>query len=298
MPERTSREILEDVAAGRIDPAEAARQLDELSVADVAESSTSDAVSEARAGGSGITGTSDAEITGVIQRPGAAEVGRVLVRATSRRVRIVGDPSVATVSVEGPHTVRRDGATLVVTGETEIVPADDTFMLLAGGRWREVADRFQQGFGRDLELTVRVRPDLSVGVEVIAGSLQADGAAMLDHVRVTAGSCRVRGVETPVDLLVQAGSAQLETRQTHGRSRVRCESGSLQLTLLEGSDITVRSDVQLGRFTTEPERRARDRQRDVVLGTGSAEMDVEVVMGSVTVKLPPSGAGAGSGARR
>lgn len=282
MAERTAREILEEVAAGRLDPADAAKLLDEAS----------DASPEAPAHASTEAGTAELiEGTPIpAQPPMVAEITRVLVRATSRRVRILADPSVATVAIDGPHTVRREGSTLVVAGETEIVPTDDAFTLLAGGRWREVADRFQHGFGQDLELKVRVRPDLAVGVEVIAGSLQVTDARALDHVRVTAGSLRITGAESPLDLLVQAGSAQIETRQVHGRSRLRCESGSMQLTLVEGSDVRVRSDVQLGRFVTEPERRGRDRNRDLVLGTGAAEIDVEVVMGSVTVKVPEQGA--------
>ena len=68
-----------------------------------------------------------------------------------------------------------------------------------------------------------------------------------------------------------------------GRSRLRCESGSRCCRccrIRRG----VRSDVQLGRFVTEPERHGRDRNRDFVVGTGAAEIDVEVVMGSATVK--------------
>jgi hypothetical protein len=221
--------------------------------------------------------------------PAPPEIHRVLVRATSRRVRVVGDPSVATVAIDGPHTVRRDGSTLVVAGETEIVPTDNAFVLLAGGAWKEVAGKIQQNLGQNLELKVRVRPDLPVGVEVIAGSLQVDGARALDHVRVTAGSLRVNGAHSPIDLLVQAGSAQVSTVQTHGHSRLRCESGSLQLTLEPGSDARVRSDVQLGRFSVEPERQGRDRNRDIVVGLGGAEIDVEVVMGAVFLRTPDRG---------
>ena len=111
------------------------------------------------------------------------DIERILVRATSRRVRIVGDPSVATVAIEGQHQVRRDGSTLVVTGEVEPIPTDDAFTLLSGGRWREVAGRVQHGFGAGLELRVQVRPDLPVGVEVIAGSVQVEGARALDRLR-------------------------------------------------------------------------------------------------------------------
>lgn len=279
----SAREILEQVAAGRLDPAEAARLLDQL------DDARGQAPADADAGTTGATGS----VPGGQPAPSSSilppEITRVQVRGMSRRVRIIGDPTVATVAVDGQHSVRRDGSTLHIAGESEVVPTDGAFVLLAGGRWREVADRFQN-VGQALELRVRVRPDLAVGVEVIAGSLQVDGVPVLDHVRVTAGSLRVTGLQSPVDLLIQAGSAQVETRQLAGRSRMRCESGSLQLTLLDGSDVRVRSDVQLGRFATEPERRGRDRDRDVVLGTGAAEIDVEVVMGGVTVKLPSQAA--------
>ena len=273
----SSREILEQVAAGQLDPAEAARLLDE-----------SDATASPSAG----SGASRAEPGHGARRADVAtpQITRVQVRGTSRRIRIIGDPSVATVAVDGQHTVRRDGSTLHVTGESEVVPTDGAFVLLAGGRWREVADRFQN-VGHDLELRVRVNPELTVAAEAIAGSLRVDDVPALDHVRVTAGSLRVSGLRSPVDLLVQAGSAQVETMQLAGHSRLRCESGSLQLTLTEGSDVRVRSDVQLGRFTTEPDLSRTRRDRDIVLGTGAAEVDVEVVMGNVTVRLPESADG-------
>lgn len=273
MSEPSTRQILEDVAAGRLDPAEAAGLLDAVAGDVAGPPSPADSAA-----------ADDAAAERPAPPPAVPDIERVLVRATSRRVRVVGDPSVATYAVDGPHHVRREGSTLVIAGEVEPIPTDDAFTLLSGGRWREVADRVQHGLGQALEMRVRVRPDLAVGVEVIAGSLQVEGARALDHVRVTAGSLRVRGAESPFDLLVQAGSAQVQARLDRGRSRLRCESGSLQLTLLPGSDARVRSDVQLGRFATEPERHGRDRNRDFVVGTGAAEIDIEVVMGSATVK--------------
>lgn len=295
------REILEQVADGRLDPTRAAVLLDQIED-ERAEAPAGTATAEpAGATTTGESGGPTASASGSAgARPGGAagaadgsvtaqQITRVQVRATSRRVVIVGDPSVATVVVNGQHTVRRDGAVLHVTGESELVPSDGAFVFLAGGRWRDFATRLQNP-GQLLDLQVRVNPELAVGAEVIAGSLQVDHVPALDHVRVTAGSLRVRGLQSPVDLLVQAGSAQVETRQLAGHSRMRCESGSLQLTLLEGSDVRVRSDVQLGRFRTVPERTGRDRDRDIVLGTGAAEIDAEVVMGDVTVRLPAGGA--------
>ncbi|TDC49917.1 hypothetical protein E1212_16695 [Jiangella ureilytica] len=296
------REILEQVADGRLDPTRAAVLLDRIedekagAPADAVTDDPVDASVSATAAAPGPTASAAGSAGARSAGPagGAAgpvtpqQITRVQVRATSRRVVIVGDPSVATVAVNGQHTVRRDGAVLHVTGESELVPSDGAFVLLAGGRWRDFATRLQNP-GQLLDLHVRVNPELSVGAEVIAGSLQVDHVPALDHVRVTAGSLRVRGLESPVDLLVQAGSAQVETRQLAGHSRMRCESGSLQLTLLEGSDVRIRSDVQLGRFRSVPERTGRDRDRDIVLGTGAAEIDAEVVMGDVTVTLPTGG---------
>ncbi|NED99796.1 hypothetical protein [Phytoactinopolyspora halotolerans] len=262
-----TREILEKVAAGELDPSAAAQLLEERA--------------------SGQVAPYQAEPVEGRALPSMPEINRLLVRATSRRVRVIGDPSVSTVAIEGPHTIRRDGTTLMVTGETEFVPTDNAFTLLAGGRWREMADRVQAGFGQNLELRVRIRPDLPLGVEVIAGSLEVDGARAVDHVRMTAGSLRLRGAEAPIDLLMQAGSAQVDMVQTHGQSRLRCESGALQLTLGDGTDARVRSDVQLGRLSVVPE--PKDRHRDVVVGLGAAEIDLEVVMGAVTLKTPDRG---------
>ena len=262
---RTRRQILEEVAAGRLDPAEAATLLDQ---ADESETPGDQAGSAS---------------VGEPSPPSVPAIDRIEVRATSRRVRLIGDPRVREFAVDGPHQVRREGSTLHITGDTQPLPTDDTFVLLTGGRLREMADRIQRGFGQNIELTVRVRPDIAVGAEVIAGSLHTEGLRRLDHVRTTAASLRVHDAEEPLDVLVQAGSAQIETRQTHGRSRIRCESGSLTLRLLAGSDARVRHDVQLGKFSTQPEQRT---DRDVVVGTGAAEIDVEVVMGSVTVVTP------------
>ncbi|MGH9129138.1 MAG: hypothetical protein ACRDY2_09260 [Acidimicrobiales bacterium] len=73
----TTREILEAVAAGRITPEEAAARL--------------------AAGSEGVG------------------LRRVRVRAATRTVRVLGDPGVSEVAVEGLHEVRREGDTLVVS---------------------------------------------------------------------------------------------------------------------------------------------------------------------------------------
>lgn len=264
---RIRREILEEVAAGRLDPSEAAALLGDGDAPGDADDQNEPPVGAAP--------------------PSSRAVERIDVRASHRRVRLIGDPSVATYSVEGPHHITRDGDTLRITGETVPLPRSDAWTVLSGETFRELAEQIQQGIGPHVELTVRIRPDLAVSAEVIAGSVVSEGLATLDHVRATAGSARVRDVTEPIDLLVQAGSAQVSMRQTHGRSRVRTESGSLNVTLLGGTDARIRHDVQLGRFNIQPERLMRDGE--ITLGTGSAQLDIGVLMGSAKVVVHDHG---------
>ena len=255
--------ILDDVAAGRVAPAEAAKLLDEARA-----TSTSSADSGATTGEPG--------------PPALPDVSRVSIRAVSRSVRLVADPTVTTVAIDGPHVVRRDGSTLIVTGEAGSLPNEEGFtFLLSSGRWRDM-------FTRHPTMTVRVRPDLAVGVEITAGSLTSEGARALDHVRVTAGSAKITGVTEPVDVLVQAGSVDLSMVPKHGHSRVRCESGSLKLRLGPGSDVRVDTDIQLGKVTMIPPTLAHGATKEpknVMVGGGTATLDFEVVMGSAQIEV-------------
>jgi hypothetical protein len=239
------------------------------------------------------TGVSDAERTGVRdaeaakagspRRGNEAEVvraRRVVIRAVGRRVRIIGEPSVATVSVDGAHVVRRDGATLTVTSEGELGASLDGFTLMRSRSFEDVRDSLL-GFGR--ELAVRVNPDLEVDVEVTAGSFSVERVPKLSHVRVTAGSAKVLGAEGPLDLLVQAGSAKVDIRPTTGSSRLRVESGSLDVRIGSGAHVRVRSDSQLGKVSWQGSSH-QGTADEVTLGTGAATLDLEVVMGSVQVR--------------
>ncbi|REF35638.1 hypothetical protein [Thermasporomyces composti] len=258
----TIRAILEDVAAGRLTPEEAKARIDEVS----GSTTTTDTTSTSEAGPSA---------------PAPATANRLRVRAVGRRVRIIGEPFVSTVAVDGPHVVRQEGDTLLVSSEGEFGASIDGFTLMRTRSLRDLQDRVFE-LGR--ELSVRVNPSLTVEVEVTAGSVNAERIPKLEQVRVTAGSARVRDVVGPVDLLVQAGSAQVEGKITKGRSRLRVESGSLQLRLLPQSSVRIRPDVQLGRVQWDPP--GKDREEHVV-GLGDATVDLEVVMGMATVKEAP-----------
>lgn len=257
-----AKDVLAAVAAGTITPDEAAELLDKLKGAEKAD-----------------TGDAKAEVPATAAKP-----KRVRIRAVGRRVKIVGEPFVKTIAVDGPHVVRQEGDTLLISSEGEFGASLDGFTLTPPRSLRDVQQKLMD-LGR--ELSIRVNPGLEIEAEITAGSINAERAPLLEQVRVTAGSARVRDVEGPIDVLVQAGSAQVEGKIVNGRSRLRVESGSLQLRLLQGSSVRIRPDAQLGRVQWEPPARPGKENDEQVVGDGAARLDLEVVMGAATVKEAP-----------
>lgn len=279
--------ILEDLAAGRIDAAEAARRIDAAKNGSASASepkaaagaqSTAGAWPGYSAGGAPSADDLDAEeVPPSRRRPsGTKGVDRLSVRAVGRRVRIVGDRGVATVAVDGPHVLRRSGSVLEVTSDGELGPSLDGFVLRPP---RSFDDLRALGLGK--ELLVRVNPTLIVDVEVTAGMLNTEAVPYLGKVRVTAGGATLDQVAEFHDVLVQAGQATIRGTVTTGRSRVRSESGSLDLFLEDASNVTVRSEAQLGRISWEGDQVGP--VDEVVLGNGSARLDVGVMMGWATI---------------
>src|SRR5918993_3884878 len=164
--------ILEELAAGRIDAAEAASRIDALKAGEPSDRSTPDETAEpvdvpevtaepsneelaaAQATGSDpwaaetdrpqrATHTSESFLPPQAPEPTRASdpapepatdpepvtepvrpkpvntsgVERISVRAVGRRVRIVAETSVATLSADGPHVLRRNGAVLEVSSD-------------------------------------------------------------------------------------------------------------------------------------------------------------------------------------
>lgn len=282
--------ILEDLAAGRIDAAEAARRIDALKNPApepvVAEPSNEELgedpsrrqfspyareVFEPR-------GEADEEPPTAGRRSaGARGVERISVRVVGRRVRIIGDSSVATAAAEGPHVLRRNGSVLEVSSDGEVGPNLEGFSILRLPQ--NMDDLRSLGLGK--ELVLRVNPTIALDVEVTAGSLSCTDVPFLGKVRVTAGSAELTGASELNDVLVQAGSATVRGAITSGRSRVRVESGQLTVELADSSNVTVHADAQLGKVTWAGSTQSLD---EVVLGNGSARLDVGVVMGWATIK--------------
>lgn len=249
--------ILADLAAGTIDAAEAARRIE---AARAGAPRTDDQPVDEPAGPTGVKGTE-----------------RVTIRAVGRRVTVVGDPSVATASVTGEHVLRRQGDVLEISADGEVGPKLEGFSVINPPKSLE--DLRGLTFARGL--TVRVNPAIEVDVELTAGSLAVTGVPFLGRVRVTAGGADIKGVRRIADALVQAGSGSIEGPINVGRSRVKIESGALTLTLAGRASVTVRASTQLGRVVWPDDGGSPD---EVVFGNGTARLDLDVVMGSATVK--------------
>lgn len=291
--------ILEELAAGRIDAAEAARRIDALKAASRPadepvdaetidpEPSNDELADDIEAGRRQYSPharevfeqpPADAASAGRRRAAGSKGVDRISVRVVGRRVRIVGDPSVATASAEGPHVLRRSGSVLEVTSDGEFGPNLDGFSLLRPPR--SLDDIRSLGLGKELYL--RVNPSIAVDVEITAGHLTCSGVPYLGKVRVTAGGADLSDLAEANDVLVQAGSVNLRGAITSGRSRVRVESGNLNIDLDESSNVIVRGEVQLGKINWSGLHNGP--LDEVVLGNGSARLDVGVVMGFASIR--------------
>jgi hypothetical protein len=312
------RDILTAVREGRLDPAEAARRLDETAGDEAGSSPATDDGNDAApsAGAASSRGSVWADATDdVSPRTAAASAGtragqaatggppaaartssaggtlvderettELRVHSMMRRVRIIGDPTVSTVSIDGGHELRREGTVLICESNRQL-PFGDQFEFSPMG-----LDRFRLHLlGKRLTLTddisIRVNPAIDVDVEVTAGPVMVDGVGRL-RARVTAGSLKVDEVLGPIDLHVVGGTAKIDTRLGPGTHRVRCESGSVALTLRAGSDVRVRSDAQFGRVALNGGQSAGPSPAEIVLGNGAGRLDAEVVMGSLTMELP------------
>lgn len=303
--------ILEELAAGRIDAAEAARRIDALKAAEPTPAPTPSEPTEQQPDqrvdtepwaaatdrpqhATYATERFDGPPAAAAAEPPAAEpaeptgpkpvntsgVERISVRAVGRRVRIIGETAVATLAADGPHVLRRNGAVLEVSSDGELGASLDGFSILRGVP-RNLEDIRALGLGK--ELLLRVNPSIVVDVEMTAGNLNTERVPHLGKVRVTAGGAKLLDVTEINDALIQAGSATIKGAIKTGRNRIRAESGSLSITLHDDSNVTVTGEAQLGKISwTGGHTGAGD---EVVMGNGSAKLDVEVVMGHAQVRV-------------
>lgn len=246
--------ILDDLAAGRIDAAEANRRINALKGDTPAESPTEESAPKGKPSG----------------------LRRVSISAVGRRVRIEGDSKVASVSVDGPHVMRRNGEVMEVKSTGEFGPKLSGFSLVQPQKMFDDIGIFGK------ELVVKVNPRLIVDIEATTGSgVRSTDVPRFGRVRVTMGGCQLSDVVEVSDLLSQAGTVTVEGPLSRGRSTLKIESGSLTLGLKPGTNAVVHADSKFG-IVRWPEENAGIEE--VVYGNGAARVDVNVVMGMATIK--------------
>ena len=256
------REILTQVAAGTLSAEEGAARLDSLEP-EAPSSEPSRAPSSPPLPPAGAT----CRQVKVVSQFGSAE--------------IVGDPSVAFATADGPHHARQDGDTMVI--EHESFDDSDSFSFGRGSR-RIIVNGFDIQRRR---LTVRMNPELALVANVQAGNLRIDGVHGPITSEVQAGNCKVADFRGTLNLVVQAGNVSASGRLDSGASRVRCEMGSVKINLEKGSSVRITARTTMGKVSIEDEAGQRamvgPSGREVTIGSGAATLDVECTMGSVKV---------------
>src|SRR6266568_360094 len=248
--EDKKREILNQVRTGTITAEEGAARLDALA---------------AQAEPPAATATATPRL-GDISSPSAPAARSVKVLSQFGSAEVVADPTVATAVAEGPHRARVDGGTLVI----EHVPfqEEDTFTFGVAGRRIEI-NGFD--FKTRRSLKVRMNPDLPLNASVQAGSFRVDG------------------VHGPITAEVQAGSVIANGCIDSGTSKVRCEMGSIRLSLNKQSSVKITARATMGRVAIEDESGERaiagPGGKEVTIGSGAATLDIEGMMGNVRVSV-------------
>ncbi len=278
------RAILEQVASGRLDPAEAARLLDELD-----ELTEAHARTEAQ--------PEDREPPPFAAPLDAEQLRGIRVVASAGSVRVIGDPDVAEAAVTGPHTLRRAGDILVV--ECGPLHSRGPEMHLFGalgtpgaGAWFTSAEppprmhlpRWRSSWR---QATVRVNPSIPLDLELTAGQLVLRGSRAALRCTVSAGSATLHDVQGPVAATAAAGSLSVRGPIRNGESRIECDMGSASVQLEDGADVRIRVRTSLGRAVVDLDEALEPEgggPQEWVVGSGRATLEIQANLGSVSVQ--------------
>lgn len=262
----TKREILESVASGQLTPEEAAERLAGL------DSDTHQAPKPPAPSAPPQQGT----------------LKRVRILAALGTANVIGDPTVADAIAEGDHTATRDGDILTIEVSDDIEDDEGKFRFGGGRKRIVIGGRRVAVFGSNAKpmVTVRMNPLLALDAEVGAGKLTVNGVQGPIKAEVAMGSLRIEGTRDPFDVEVAMGSAHISGRLDHGDAKVRCDMGSAQITLEEGSSAKISARTSMGKVTLpggSPVAGIGGGPSEATVGTGAANLDIECAMGSVKV---------------
>lgn len=254
---RALRDVLTRVAAGELDPTEAARLLDADPSLPTLDGSD----------GSAPTGVAVTSLT---------------VRAGGVKLTVVADPTVDTVVVDGPHAMRRDGSAMVVEA-----PGADGWRTTPPPRFLGWVPTVWTA-GRGERVHVRVNPRIPVVLEATACSVEVTGLRTALTLGGSASSVKVRDHEGALHGSMAMGSMTVAGTVTEP-SDLACELGSLEVRLSARSDVTVTATAELGEVTvTGPGKAAKETstaRQTLVVGDGAHPFALAVRLGSASVAL-------------
>lgn len=248
------REILNQVASGRITAEEGAARIEALEAA-------------ATPSGGGAATASPQPSTAI------REV-RLLARLGNTEV--IGDPSVATAVAEGPHRARQEGDVLVIDQSPMLDDTTFQFGIPAGLR------RLRGLYLSDA-LTVRMNPALALSTKVQAGNLRVSGVQGSIGAEVQAGNCEITGFRGPLKVNVAAGSLNAKGSIAGGDSKILCRMGEVNVVLDPSSSVRIRARSTLGDVVIVGQGTTSGNEH--VVGSGAGTLDCECTMGTVRVAV-------------
>jgi hypothetical protein len=212
----------------------------------------------------------------------------VRIAASFRSVDVIADPSIDQVTATGSHRVRREGDVLVVESlqlpgfvDFEGGPRDSC------GAWSFAGLPRSAAWARSMKgnhLIVRVNPLLPIEIDSAAAALRVSGCQGGTRVRILAASLKVDHLRGPFELDAVTSSIK-GTAAITGVSRISCESSSVKLSLLPGSDIRVTSGTnRFGKVVLPGEPMVGPSgQQESVIGAGKGTLTIDGVMSSITI---------------
>src|SRR5207237_8551385 len=187
------REILGQVAAGRITAAEGAARLE--------------ALESGPHSGTAPTAPAGPRQVKLVSRFGNTDV--------------IGDPTVSLAVADGPHRIRQDGDTMLIE---QSIFSEGSFEFT-----RRMGRSGLDSFGRNL--TIRMNPTLPLFAKVQAGNVKIDGIHGRITGEIQAGNCVVNDFRAPMNTSVVAGNVDACGRLYWSANSISCLDSKVKVTL-------------------------------------------------------------------
>jgi hypothetical protein len=217
----------------------------------------------------------------------------IRIRTPASSVQVYADPSVAEVLVtSGSPLVRRHGDAMVIEHAVGQFTGPGARFGFVGHLPRKIASAIP---GFDECIVVRMNPALLLDVEVSAVSLHVWGCEGGVRLRLAASSAKIDRISGPLTIDALSSSVKGSACIT-GDSRIHCESSSVKLGLLPGSDIRIEARNRMGKVVLPRrgrpgqgphpggEHRTHNNNRPrAVIGRGNGRLAIDATMSSVMI---------------